>query len=115
MKPLIVGVALIALTACNSQEPEPVPTPTPVAVQPVEPTIPPPDMKAFAEAFAEACPGSKPVGTALCRSKGFGKEGFVCEYGLGDDEYRRNSASVVPADGKWTIAESEEICAAKAA
>jgi hypothetical protein len=41
-----------------------------------------------------------------------GKEGFFCEYGLGNDEYRRNTASVVPSDGKWTIAEPEKSCAA---
>jgi len=118
MRSLIVGVALVALAACNSQEPAapaPASTPTPVALQPAEPTMPPPDKAAFSEAYAEACPGAKQVSTALCRSQGFGKEGFVCDYGLGNDEYRRNTASVVPSDGKWTIAEPEKICAANAA
>jgi hypothetical protein len=86
-----------------------------VAVQPVEPTMPPPDKEIFAEAYAEACSGGKPVSTALCRSEGLGKKGFICDYGLGNDEYRRHTASVVPSDGKWTLAEPEKICAADAA
>jgi hypothetical protein len=113
MRSLIAGVALVALAACNSQEPvEPAPTQTPVAQLPVKPTMSPPDQEAFAAAYAEACPNSKPVNTALCRSQGLGKEGFFCEYGLGNDEYRRNTASVVPSDGKRTIAEPEKSCAA---
>jgi hypothetical protein len=116
MKPFFVGAALLALAACNSQEAdEPPPAPTPVALQPIEPSMPPPDDNAFVVAYAEACPNAKQVSTALCRSQGFGKQGFICDYGLGKDEYRRNTASVVPSDGKWTIAEPEKVCAADAA
>jgi hypothetical protein len=106
----------MALAACNSQEPaEPEPTQALAIVQPVEPTMPPPDETSFAAAYAEACPNGQKVSTSLCKSQGLGKEGFICDYGLGNDEYRRKKATVVPGDGKWTLAEPEKICAADAA
>jgi len=115
MRSLFVCVALAALAACNSPEAaEPAPVETPAVAAP-EPTMAPPNEETFAAAFAEACTEAPKVSTSLCRSAGFGKEGFICEYGLGDDEYRRHRATVVPGDGKWTLAEPEKICAADAA
>ena len=116
MKSFFACAALVALAACNSQEAaEPAPAETQAVAPPVEPTMPPPDEEWFAAAFAEACPDAPEVSTALCRSQGFGKEGVTCEYGLGDDEYRRNKATVVPGDGNWTFAEPEKTCAPEGA
>ena len=119
MKSLFACAALVALAACNSQEStEAQAAEAPAAetaLAPPEPSMAPPDEEVFATAYAEACTAAPKVSTSLCKSQGFGKEGFVCEYGLGDDEYRRNSATVVPSDGKWVLAEPEKICAADAA
>ncbi len=114
MKKLFVCAALVSLAACNSQEAaQPEPTETAVVAAPVvEPSMPAPDEAIFAQAYAEACPAAKKVSTSLCKSQGLGKTGFVCDYGLGDDEYRRNRATLVPADGKWTVADPENTCAA---
>ena len=119
MRSLIACAALVALSACNSQEPTEahaaeVP-PQAAAIEPAKPSMPAPDEEIFASAYAEACTAAPKVSTSLCKSQGFGKEGFVCEYGLGEDEYRRNKATLVPSDGKWVLAESEKICAADAA
>ena len=117
MKSLFACAALLALAACNSQETtEAQAAEAPAAaVAPLEPSMPAPDEETFAAAYAEACTAAPKVSTSLCKSQGFGKEGFVCEYGLGDDQYRRNTATLLPEDGKWVLAESEEICAADAA
>ena len=113
MRTLFVCAALAALAACNSQEPaEPAPAETVAAVEPVEPSLPTPDEEVFAAVYTEACGGAPEVSTSLCRSQGFGKDGFTCEYGLGDDENRRNKATIVPGDGKWTLAAPEKTCAA---
>ena len=117
MKMPIALVALFALAACGSQEPpqpEPVPDPT-VAAAVIEPAMPAPSEEIFAAAYAAACPNDQAVNTSLCRSAGFGQDGFVCDYGLGDDEYRRNRADLVPEDGEWVLADQEEICAADSA
>jgi len=119
MKSLFACAALLALAACNSEEAAEAPAaeaPTAAAsVGPVKPSMPAPDEETFAAAYAEACTAAPKVSTSLCKSAGFGKEGFVCEYGLGDDEYRRNSATLMPEDGKWVLAEADKICAADAA
>ena len=116
MKSLIACVALLALAACNSQEPaEAHAAEAPVAAAPLKPSMPAPDEELFAAAYAEACTAGPKVSTSLCKSQGLGKEGFVCEYGLGEDEYRRNTATIVPEEGKWVLAEPEKTCAADAA
>lgn len=114
MKKLFVCVALAALAACGSQAaPEPEPTPTAAVAAPViEPTLPAPDEAVFAEVYAEACPDAPKVSTSLCRSLGMGQKGFNCDYGLGDDEYRRNKATLEPGDGKWTLVDPENTCTA---
>jgi hypothetical protein len=120
MKSLFACAALVALAACNSQETAEAqaaeaPAAATAVAAPLEPSMSPPDEEVFATAYAEACTAAPKVSTSLCKSAGFGKEGFVCDYGLGDDEYRRNSATLVPEDGKWVLAEAEKICAADAA
>jgi len=117
MKSLFACAALLALAACNSQETTEAQAAEapPVAAAPLKPSLPAPDEEMFAAAYAEACTAAPKVSTSLCKSAGFGKEGFVCDYGLGDDEYRRNKATLLPEDGKWVLAEAEKICAADAA
>ena len=115
MKVIFACAAVLALAACNSEEPvEPQPVQAQVVV-PVEPSLPAPDEELFAATYAEACGDAKPVNTSICKSQGLGKEGFVCEYGLGDDEYLRNKTTIVPVEGKWALAEPEKTCAADAA
>ncbi len=107
---LIPALAL-ALVACG-EEPAPAPVETPVAAPtPTTPSLPAPDQAKFTEVFAAACPEAEPVSTALCRSQGLQGNGFVCDYGLGTDEYRRNTAVLVPADGEWTLDNPETVCA----
>jgi hypothetical protein len=110
MRMLFATVALAALAACGSPEPEPAPVETPVAAVPEEPALPAPDEQIFSAAFAAACPSAPRVSTALCRSQGLTGDGFVCQFGLGNDEYRRNSATLVPADGEWTVADPANAC-----
>lgn len=112
MKKIVLITALLALAACDSEASEPAPVATPVPVAAPTPTLPAPNEAVFAEAFAKACPSAEPVSTSLCRSKGFGQQGFVCEFGLGDDEYRRNKADLTAGDGEWII-DAEAACAAK--
>ena len=117
MRWVIACVALVALSACNSQEPAPEPTETAKAavVEPVEPSLPAPDEAIFAAAYAEGCPSGQKVSRSECKSAGFGKKEFLCDYGLGNDEYRRNHATLEPVDGKWVLADPDKICAADAA
>ena len=114
MKKLIAPALLLALAACGSAEsseaPEPAETVAPVVAP--TPTLPAPNEDLFAAAYAEACPNAETVSTSLCKSRGFGKEGFVCDYGLGSDEYRRHSATLMPGDGEWIVADPENTCLA---
>ena len=115
MRTLFISLAVITLTACNSQQPaQPAPSEAPAAAPTTEstPTLSPPDKAAFAAAYAAACPKAKPVSTANCQSEGFGKTGFSCSFGLGDDPYPRNTASLEQGDGKWVLADPATACAA---
>ena len=115
MRVVFACVAIFALAACNSEEPV-----DPEAVQaqvalPVEPSMPAPDEELFAATYAETCGEAQPVSGSMCKSQGLGKEGFVCDYGLGDDEHLRNKTTIIPVEGKWALAEPEKTCAADAA
>jgi hypothetical protein len=105
--------AQLALAGCNSEASEPAPVETPAPVAAPTPTLPAPNEDIFAQAYAQACPDAEPVSTSICRSKGFGAEGFICDYGLGNDEYRRHKAELAPGDGEWLIADAEAACAAE--
>ena len=104
---------IMALAACGEEPvPAPEPTPTETAVaEPEEPALPAPDEAVFAETFAKACPAAKPVNHSVCKRAGFGSDNFVCEYGLGDDEYLRHKATMTPGDGEWAVDNSETVCA----
>ncbi|WP_240782119.1 hypothetical protein [Qipengyuania sediminis] len=102
--------AALALAAC-SQEPEPAPAPaSPAPV--VTPSLPAPDQALFSELFGKACPGAEKVNTAACKRAGFGSEEVICEYGLGEDTYLRNSATLAQVDGAWAIKDAETVCKA---
>ena len=114
MKTIILLAATAAtptLAACGEPAAEPTPVATSVAVEPTTPALPAPDEAIFSAAFAAACPEAKPVATSSCRSEGLGKSDFLCEYGLGEDEYLRHKATLTPGDGEWTVADPAEICA----
>ena len=112
MRSLFVCAALFALAACNSEEPvEPAPVETPV-VEPT-PTLPAPGTEAFAAAYAKVCPDAEPVNSAVCKSKGLGETGFICDFALGDDEYRRNTAELSPGEGEWILSDAENACTAE--
>jgi hypothetical protein len=109
---LFVTAAVIALSACGSEQPAPAPSAAPSAAVDTEPTLPPPGKDMFAAAFKEACPKAKPVSAADCVSQGFGKSGFACRFGLGDDPYERYNANLKPGEGKWVLADPATACAA---
>ena len=71
----------------------------------------PPDGEVFEAAFAEACPDALPVSTSLCKATGMGAESFLCEYGLGEDEYMRYSATLVESEESWVVSDPAAICA----
>ena len=106
---LILAPALL-LAACG-EEPvaEAAPAET-VAPEPVN-TLPAPDQELFSAVFAEACPEAEAVNTAVCKRVGIGSEDVLCEYGLGDDEYLRDSATLTPGDEAWTLSDPETVCA----
>ncbi|QIG55016.1 hypothetical protein G6N82_13425 [Altererythrobacter sp. BO-6] len=110
---ILMLLPLAALAACGEQTPAPVPEETPSVEEQIAAmeTIAAPDQKLFAETLAAACPNAKPVNTAVCKRAGLGSEDVVCEYGLGDDEYLRNKATMTVVDDAWAIADPETVCA----
>ena len=102
----------LALVAACSEEPAPAPEATTAAAATPEPveTLPAPDQALFTAKYAEACPEAKPVNTAVCKRAGFGSEDVLCEFGLGDDEYLRNKATLTPSEGDWAFADPENVC-----
>ena len=102
---------VLALAACG-EEPAPAPQPTETAVaEPEVPALPAPDEGVFAATIAKACPSAKPVSTSVCKRAGFGSSDVICNYGLGEDEYLRHSATLTPGDGEWTVVDTETVCA----
>ncbi|OBX20741.1 hypothetical protein A9995_03375 [Erythrobacter sp. QSSC1-22B] len=102
---------LFALAACG-EEPAAEVAQTQVATPEPVAALPAPNEELFTQLYAEACPEAEPVSTAICRRAGIGSDEVFCEYGLGEDEYRRNDATLTPGDGQWTLADPENVCAA---
>jgi len=105
----------IALASCN-EEPPPAAEATTTeasAVEPesAEPALPAPNQALFTELHAAACPNARPVNIASCKRAGMGSENVICEYGLGEDEYLRNKATLTAGDGEWTLTDVETVCA----
>ena len=73
----------------------------------------PPQRDAFAEAYAAGCPAAEEISTAVCVAGGIGGSEFVCEFGLGNDEFRRYEATLVEneAGDAWTLADPDAACA----
>ena len=108
-----VALSALALAAC-SEEPAPAPAATQEAAPAPVASMAAPDEQLFADLHAATCPDAKPVSTSVCKRLGIGSEDVLCEYGLGDDEYLRNKATLTPQDEEWTIADPETVCAAGA-
>ena len=114
MRKIALLSLLFALAACSA-EPEPAPKPEATAAAPAPvatPSLKAPDQALFAELFAKACPKAEKVNTAVCKRAGFGSEQVTCEYGLGEDKYLRDKATLAPADGAWVIQDVEAVCTA---
>ncbi len=108
---LLPALAL-TLVACG-EEPAPAPAPAPTQTVAPLPTegLAAPNEAVFSEAFAKACPAAEAVSTALCKRAGIGSPDFVCDYGLGNDEYRRNTATLTAGEGEWIISDPATVCA----
>jgi hypothetical protein len=105
---LIAPITLLA--GCNGES-APAPAETPAAAPtPVTPSLPAPDEKIFAAAFAKACPTAPKVSVSSCKSAGMGSPDFLCQYGLGDDEYLRQSLTLTAKDGEWTVKDADTVC-----
>jgi hypothetical protein len=106
----IPALAALALLAACGEEPAEQPAPAEVVTpEPIE-TLPAPDQALFTAKYAEACPEEEAVNTAVCRRAGMGSPDVVCEFGLGDDEYLRNEATLTAGEGEWTFADPENVC-----
>ena len=109
MKNFALLLPLALLAACG-EEPAAEPAPSEVATpEPIE-TLPAPDQALFTAKYAEACPSEEAVNTAVCKRAGLGSEDVICEFGLGDDEYLRNKATLTAGEGDWTFADPENVC-----
>ena len=107
----IPALAALALLAACGEEPAAQTAPTEaVTPEPID-TLPAPDQALFTAKYSETCPDSEPVSTAVCKRAGLGSEDVICEYGLGDDEYLRNDATLSAGDDSWTLADPETVCA----
>ena len=107
--PLFASAALLA--ACSGEPAEPAAkatTPAPAT----KPSLPAPDQALFTKLYAEACPEAKPVNTAICKRAGMGSEEVICEYGLGEDKYLRNTATLTAGESAWSLKDAQAVCAA---
>ncbi len=71
-----------------------------------------PDEAAFSAAYAKACPDAEAVASSICQAAGMGAESFVCEFGLGDTEARRQEATLIEGESEWIIENPETACPA---
>jgi len=111
MKKIAFLLPLFALAACSKESPAPAPTATaPAAATPVKPSLPAPDKDSFGKLFAEACPKAEAVNNAVCKRAGMGSPEVICEYGLGEDKYLRDEATLVAGDAAWTLKDPEAMC-----
>ena len=109
MNKLALLLPLALLTACG-EEPAAQTAPEQVATRaPIE-TLPAPDQALFSAKYAEACPDEEAVNTAVCKRAGLGSPDVVCDFGLGDDEYLRNEATLTAGEGEWAFADPENVC-----
>ena len=116
MKNLVALSAIALLAACGSKEPAPAPTPTVAAAPtPTTPALPAPNQTVFAGVFAKACKGAPKVSTSTCKAAGMGSPNFICQYGLGDDKYLRNTLTLTQSGDEWTIMDPDKVCAEAAA
>lgn len=104
---MMIGVA--ALAACSQESAPPAAEETPVAIE-AGPTLAPPGEAEFKAAWSDACHSAEPVSTALCKSKGLTDPGFECDFGLGEDEYRRHAADLTRGQDRWELANAEQAC-----
>ena len=100
----------LALLAACGEEPAPEAAPTQAEAPEAIDTLPAPDQAFFTEKYAEACPEEEAVNTAVCRRAGLGSPDVICEFGLGEDEYLRNEATLTEGEGEWTFADPENVC-----
>ena len=114
MKKIAFLLPFFVLAACSGEPAaEPTAEATTAAPAPaVTPSLPAPDQALFTAKFAEACPDAKPVKTAVCRRAGMGSSEVNCEFGVGEDEYLRNKATLVAGESEWTLKDPEALCAA---
>ncbi len=111
---ILLPIATLALAGCgdSAAEPEaPAPAETAEVVAPEEDSLPPADRDSFAAAFAAACPAAEPVNNASCQAMGMGSDSFLCEYGLGDDEYLRHKGVVSQGEDGYVLDDPETVCA----
>ena len=112
IKNITALAAATLLAACGSETAEqPVTAPVEgvATPEPIE-TLPAPDEALFSAKYAEACPDEEAVNTAICKRAGMGSPDVVCEFGLGEDEYLRNEATLTAGDGEWAFADPENVC-----
>ncbi len=112
MKRPALMAAIAFLAACNSEE-----VTQPQASQAAafsaaqeQGTLPPPRGEDFVAAWSEACPDAEPAARALCKANGIADPNFTCDFALGDDEFRRNTAELTRGEGRWELAEPETAC-----
>ncbi len=110
MKKLAYLIPLTLLIAACGEEPAPQPVDEVAAPAPSGPSLSAPDQALFTAKYAEACPEDDAVNTAVCKRAGMGSSDVVCEFGLGEDEYLRNKATLSAGDTDWTLADPENVC-----
>lgn len=112
MRHFLPVAVVFALAGCGSPEEAQTEAAQTQAAAPagITESLTPPRREEFTAAWAEACPEAEPVGKALCKSKGMGDPGFTCDFALGEDEYRRNTAELEPRDDRWALVDPENAC-----